>query len=113
MIIICEECGKKYRIDPSKIKGQTAKFRCKECNHIIAVSKPEAKPPEPSPPPFVEPDGEVAGQSQATVETGHAGPSIKTKPRFSLALMPQRLGLRPKMMVLFFILPIIQPSFFE
>jgi predicted Zn finger-like uncharacterized protein len=107
MIIICEECGKKYRIDPSKIKGQTAKFRCKECNHIIAVSKPEAKPPEPSPPPFVEPDGEVAGQSQATVETGHAGPSIKTKPRFSLALMPQRLGLRPKMMVLFFILPII------
>jgi predicted Zn finger-like uncharacterized protein len=107
MIIICEECGKKYRIDPSKIKGQTAKFRCKECNHVIAVSKPEAKPPEPSAPPFVEADGEVTKQTQTAVESGRAGPSIKTKPRFSLALKPQRLGLRPKMMVLFFILPII------
>jgi predicted Zn finger-like uncharacterized protein len=107
MIIICEECGKKYRIDPSKIKGQTAKFRCKECNHIIAVSKPEAKPPEPSPPPFVEPDGEVIDQMQAAVESVRAGPSTKTKPRFSLALKPQRLSLRPKMMVLFFVFPII------
>jgi predicted Zn finger-like uncharacterized protein len=107
MIIICEECGKKYRIDPSKIKGQAAKFRCKECSHIITVSKPEAKPPEPSPPPFVEPDGEVSEQTQAAVESGRAAPAIKTKPRFSLALKPQRIGLRPKMMVLFFVLPIV------
>ena len=107
MIIICEECGKKYRIDPSKIKGQTAKFRCKECSHIIAVSKPAPKPPEPSPPPFVEPDGEVAAQPQAAVEAAMADPSPKAKSRFSLGLNSQRMGLRPKMMVLFFLLPII------
>ena len=107
MIIICEECGKKYRIDPSKIKGQSAKFRCKECSHIIAVSKPAPKPPEPAPPPFVEPEGEVAVQARAAVETGSAGPSLKTKRRFNLGMNSQRIGLRPKMMVLFFLLPII------
>jgi predicted Zn finger-like uncharacterized protein len=29
MIVICEECGKKYRIDPTKMKGAEAKVRCK------------------------------------------------------------------------------------
>lgn len=107
MIIICEECGKKYRIDPSKIKGQTAKFRCKACNHILTVSKPEIKTPEPAPPPFVEPDGEVAKQMQTAYEPDVATPSFESKPRFSFALKSQRLGVRTRMMILFFIIPII------
>jgi methyl-accepting chemotaxis protein len=41
MIVICEECGKKYRIDPDKIKGLEAKFKCKACQHIISVHRPE------------------------------------------------------------------------
>ncbi|MGD8304255.1 MAG: zinc-ribbon domain-containing protein, partial [Desulfobacterales bacterium] len=40
MIVICEECGKKYRIDPSKIKGDAARFKCRVCMHMIMVSKP-------------------------------------------------------------------------
>jgi predicted Zn finger-like uncharacterized protein len=107
MIIICEECGKKYRIDPSKIKGQTAKFRCKACNHILTVSKPEIKSPEPAPPQFVEPDGEVSKQSQTAYESDVAAPPFKSKPRFSFALKSQRLGVRTRMMILFFIIPII------
>lgn len=48
MIVICEECGKKYRIDPSKIKGDKARFKCRTCAHMITVSKPEtvSLPPE-------------------------------------------------------------------
>ncbi len=43
MIVICEECGKKYRIDPSKIKGTAARFKCRVCTHMITVSKPQAR----------------------------------------------------------------------
>ena len=42
MIVICEECGKKYRVDASKIKGETAKVKCRSCNHLITVSKQAA-----------------------------------------------------------------------
>ena len=50
MIVICEECGKKYRIDPSKIKGKAASFKCRVCTHVIMVTKPEAdSPPAPEP----------------------------------------------------------------
>ncbi|MBW2167723.1 MAG: zinc-ribbon domain-containing protein, partial [Deltaproteobacteria bacterium] len=51
MIVICEECGKKYRIDAEKIKGKAARFRCKSCNHVITVTKPETRPRPPAPPP--------------------------------------------------------------
>lgn len=51
MIVICEECGKKYRLDPEKIKGKKATFRCKNCNHLITVSKQEVDSAPPSPPP--------------------------------------------------------------
>jgi methyl-accepting chemotaxis protein len=42
MIVICEECGKKYKIDPAKIKGEQARFKCKACSHIITVKKQES-----------------------------------------------------------------------
>ena len=50
--IVCDQCGKKYRVDESKIKGESARIRCKACDHIITVtkSKPESMPePEPAP----------------------------------------------------------------
>ena len=51
MIVICEECGKKYRIDPAKIPEKGARFKCKSCSNVITVSKPEGTSPEPSSPP--------------------------------------------------------------
>jgi len=56
MIVICEECGKKYSIDPSKIKGDKANFKCRVCDFIITVIKPVDVPATSFPkPPFVEP----------------------------------------------------------
>jgi HAMP domain-containing protein len=50
MLVICEDCAKKYHIDENRIKGQRAKFACKACGHIIVVEKPEqADSPLPSP----------------------------------------------------------------
>ena len=57
MIVICEECGKKYKIDPAKIKGEQARFKCKACSHIITVKKQE---PVEMPDPILEPVDESA-----------------------------------------------------
>ncbi|MBW2365341.1 MAG: zinc-ribbon domain-containing protein, partial [Deltaproteobacteria bacterium] len=91
MIVICEECGKKYRVDASKIKGETAKVKCRSCNHLITVSKP------------------------ATAETDKLPPippkpadSIRTAIRPSLPkIQLKNLGIREKMFIVFFLFPII------
>jgi methyl-accepting chemotaxis protein len=49
MIAICEECKKKYRIDPEKILGEKTKFKCKACGHMITAHKPVPEPETPMP----------------------------------------------------------------
>ena len=41
MLVICEDCAKKYNIDETLIKGDKARFSCQECGHIIVVKKPD------------------------------------------------------------------------
>lgn len=38
---ICEECGKKYRVDVNKLKGRAAAFTCRSCGHQIIVTRPQ------------------------------------------------------------------------
>ena len=45
MLVICEDCAKKYNIDENRIKGEKARFTCKECGHIIVVEKPKVEEP--------------------------------------------------------------------
>jgi len=40
MQITCDQCGKMYRVDETKIKGEKARLRCKSCQHIILITKP-------------------------------------------------------------------------
>ena len=40
MIVNCEECGKRYQIDPDKIQGRQARFTCKGCGSVVTVSTP-------------------------------------------------------------------------
>jgi len=64
MIVICEECGKKYKIDLNKIQGTRANFKCSTCDHIIVVKKPSvsaASKPKPQAPPTA-----AASESQFT-----------------------------------------------
>ena len=39
--IACDECGKKYRVDETKMRGDRAKVRCKVCSKVMVVSKPQ------------------------------------------------------------------------
>jgi methyl-accepting chemotaxis protein len=41
MDITCDACGKKYRVDETKMKGESAKVKCKACNNIMVITKPK------------------------------------------------------------------------
>ena len=59
MDIICDSCGKKYRVDETKMKGESARVKCKACNNIMVVNKPAPvshSVPEPS---YKEPEPEI------------------------------------------------------
>jgi len=114
MIVICEECGKKYRIDPAKIKGRAASFTCRACNHLIVVSKPEAAVAEsagPSNAPRARPSLESV---TTTIEDGPAtdGSDAPALPAVEDTASRGRrrtggLGLRTKMLLLFLLIPMV------
>ena len=41
MDITCDACEKKYRVDETKMKGESAKVKCKACNNIMVITKPK------------------------------------------------------------------------
>ncbi len=101
MIVICEECGKKYQIDAGRIKGKQARFKCKGCGHLVTVTKP-AEEPAPAPPRPEPGAGASAG------ETGKEKKKKEKKDKKEKkAAGPKRLGLRTKMFLLFFLVPIL------
>ena len=99
MIVTCEKCGKQYQIEPEQITGKTASFPCESCNTMITVAPQEGNPPN-SPPPAKNP-GEDRG------ETRPPGPGAGEKVPKVLGVSTGRLGLRAKMFILFFLVPII------
>ncbi len=47
--VACNACAKRYRIDETRMKADTAKVKCKACGQLIVVRKPpadEALPPD-------------------------------------------------------------------
>jgi predicted Zn finger-like uncharacterized protein len=110
MIVICEECGKKYRVDPSKINGKAASFKCHVCGHVIMVLKTRAIPPEP--------DSKIKVKTTPTIDgrLGEDGPDARDGETAADKAKPGTrhrrkagggLGLRAKMLLLFFFIPLI------
>lgn len=85
-IVICEECGRKYSVSPSKIRGSAAGFTCRHCGHRIVVARSEGSgrieavggPVEPAPPeiessvplPVLRPSGRRAALPSLAVWAG-------------------------------------------
>lgn len=44
MIIQCEQCQTKFRLDDAKIKGRGVKVRCSKCRHVFLVHNEEPQP---------------------------------------------------------------------
>ena len=109
MIVICEECGKKYRIDPTKIKGAAARFKCRVCSHMIMVAKPPSDPPA-----VAAADLGVTETVTETVEkkTPEIGSDIEIdrvvaeRAKVRPARKAGRFNLRTKMLLLFLVVPL-------
>src|SRR6185436_14852972 len=67
MIVTCEHCGARYKLDDSKITGRGAKITCPRCRHLFVVYRNAGEAPAPEPPkPAAEPppsNGGYAGMS--------------------------------------------------
>jgi methyl-accepting chemotaxis protein len=119
MITICEECGKKYRIDAQKISGTEAKFKCKDCGHVITVSKPlfeiddaQSDTPAPSRAPApddagIEEKKTVAPQPAETKKSD----TQKAQPAFGHPPKP-RFGLTAKLFTMMIIVSLVPLSMF-
>jgi predicted Zn finger-like uncharacterized protein len=102
MIIACEECGKQYRVDLDQIKGRSGTFSCQSCKHRIVVHKPnygQTIDPATSDLVKVLPDAK-AGKHEKRFSEPTKPPSSGIGSKFAW-----RLGLRVRMLVLFFVLP--------
>lgn len=40
MIIVCEKCQSRFKLDESRIKTERFKARCSRCHHVFAATKP-------------------------------------------------------------------------
>ncbi|MCU0559075.1 MAG: zinc-ribbon domain-containing protein [Desulfobacterales bacterium] len=93
MDIACDACGKRYRIDDTKMKADTAKVKCKACGRVIQVTRPQAAKDEPAEfdlglPPLPEAPAEApaAPAQEEPPEEGFGPPpaAVERKVRFGL-----------------------------
>ncbi len=114
MIVICEECGKKYRVEIEKIKGKKASFRCVTCNHVTVFLKPEVESIDNAYSASTPPDdqSETSIQSQNTdlqsasaleEDTIDDPQDYEDSPSGST----RKIGIRGKMLMIVMIIPLI------
>jgi hypothetical protein len=111
MIVICEECGQKYELDPSIMTRRKAKIKCKSCNYLVTIYK-YGKGPE-SIKDVTAQDLMYPSEKQVLAEdliesTASASRSAPSVPAIKAAASQRRLigiGLRGQLM-LFFLTPL-------
>ena len=107
MIVFCEECGRKYRVDTAKIKGKAAKFTCTSCNHLIVVKKPDAESISPSAS-FLAETEPISEEESAYPVDSETEAEAETTRKGSLPPDPSKgIGLRSKIMIVLIGIPII------
>lgn len=110
--IICDKCGKKYKVDETKIKGDSARLKCKGCDNVLTVTKdaPAAvKMPEPdvSVPPR-EPEADSSYEQTVTLATAEGLEKKKEEAlRASAGAMKIRFGLSPKIIIVMLLISLM------
>lgn len=96
--VLCEACGKRYRVDETRMKGDVARVACKACGKMLTVRRPRPageEPPSPPPtaegigevgagPPGAEPEPQAAAAAPAWEEPFSASTYPRTRPRFGI-----------------------------
>jgi predicted Zn finger-like uncharacterized protein len=96
MIVACEECGKKYRVDLTKITGESGKFSCMACNHTNTITKPK---------PQVAPVQGDFNRSRPAPEP-RVGMGTEAKAFAKKSAKIKGIGIKGKMMLLFILVPV-------
>ena len=133
MLVICEDCGKKYRLDPTILGRKPVKFKCKTCAHLIMLpgaQKTGGNPDVVMQQPLAAPVVNTWNESRSNLPlTSIGGPETKvgsSEDRGVVVSMhdavtkvpgksvqddadaiPALLSLRSKMLFLFVVLPVI------
>lgn len=79
MVIICEECGKRYKIDDRKIVKDRSMFKCPNCKNSIEVLKPKQTVESIEPEPVL--DAMLIGNSAAPGSFQTVGGAGNSRPR--------------------------------
>ena len=100
MIIICEKCGKKYQLDPDRIKGTYARFACKACGYLITTTKTGLrlirKKPTPAPAPATTTaTGTKATQTVSAIDSGMENSPPPGKPKKKILIKDKDQFMRP------------------
>jgi HAMP domain-containing protein len=112
MIVTCNNCGKKYWIDPQLMQKKNPAFLCKACNSIIKVDplSPTSADNDivahssPDPAAIYE---EIPMPAAKPIDSDKSMDEVKSKPGALSRLRTVRIGLRIKMMTLFVAIPLI------
>jgi len=133
MTVVCEECGKVYRISPTKLeqfKGSEVNVKCDSCGHVIHISKIIAETStqdDEEAEDYFETEEDLAEGLLETAGLSEPGDSSETDADFdtdsydyeepesqdsSYSAMPELrtrgwLGLKGKMFILFLLIPIV------
>lgn len=126
MVVICEECGKIYKLDAEKLKksmkGKTSKIKCKVCDHVIEVGLPDENSEDsiqgnvqqvsidsPVPEQEINENTDVVNDNEIEEESlpKEEPPSLKIKQKKKEKKKKKSgAGLRTKMFFLFLVIPI-------
>lgn len=74
MIVECENCGTKFKVDPDRIKDEGSKVRCSKCRHTFMLYRPDqeeplAEKPGPEEVPAIEAEDDLGlGEAEALAE---------------------------------------------
>jgi methyl-accepting chemotaxis protein len=105
MLVTCDKCGLKYKVDPSKIKGDTARLTCRGCSYVIVVDKQELMD-EPSLPDSAGATGGAVEDSTATVYDS----AVKEKTDTTVSLQLKKtsgFGLTSKVIVMMLLVSLL------
>lgn len=97
MIVLCENCGKKYQIGLEMFKQDKINFKCRDCNHVNSVNKPPAEEEE-----FKVEDLPTDSQMESD-QTSDVNSSLSVSPSTGGS---SKLGIRGRMILLFVIVPV-------
>ena len=102
MNVACSKCGAKYRIDPSKINGPRAWFKCRSCDEKIIV-EPEVQTEAPD----ISADTSLSGADPVFDDSEDWGDTVANLPGKSY-----RLGLTAKVSLLMLVVSLIPGGIF-